>query len=105
MADKDKTSELKDTAVHFLVKGKKIRAKEFFYKVLVIDPTDTFARKKVAELLEQEGDLEAAIDHYERLIDIYDKKHMRHYACAVAKRLIEIDAFNTFAKEYLIKHN
>jgi len=98
----DKTAiELKSTAVHYLTKGNSAKAKKLLYKVLMMDALDVFARKKLAEIFERDGNIEAAVDHYERLIDVYANKGHRHFAIAIAKKIVEIYPFSAKAKSFL----
>ncbi len=99
MSERDKEKILKE-ALQLTRVGRYDKAIEELQKLLRLNPKDTRALQKIAELQSKKGDNQEAIKTYFRLAELYEKDGFIDFAISVYKTIINLDSglFNVHLK-------
>ena len=99
MSEIDKERILKE-ALQLTRSGRYDKAIEELQKLLRLNPKDTRALQKIAELQSKKGDNQEAIKTYFRLAELYEKDGFIDFAISVYKTIINLDSglFNVHLK-------
>lgn len=99
MSERDKEKILKE-ALQLTRVGRYDKAIEELQKLLRLNPKDTRALQKIAELQSKKGDNQEAIKTYFRLAELYEKDGFIDFAISLYKTIINLDSglFNVHLK-------
>src|SRR3972149_2637570 len=99
MSERDKEKILKE-ALQLTRVGRYDKAIEELQKLLRLNPKDTRALQKIAELQYKKGDNQEAIKTYFRLAELYEKDGFIDFAISVYKTILNLDSglFNVHLK-------
>ncbi len=99
MSERDKEKILKE-ALQLARVGRYDKAIEELQKLLRLNPKDTRALQKIAELQSKKGDNQEAIKTYFRLAELYEKDGFIDFVISVYKTIINLDSglFNVHLK-------